>query len=81
MDPNGQDARDAVDLMHTLEDEVVPLYYDRDEHGRPHRWLTRVRRSIATLAWRFNSDRMVKDYAAGLYLPAAGLELADFRHL
>jgi len=81
MDPNVQDARDAVDLMHTLEDEVVPLYYDRDEHGRPHRWLTRVRRSIATLAWRFNSDRMVKDYAAGLYLPAAGLELADFRHL
>lgn len=81
MDPAVQDARDAVDLMHTLSEQVVPLYYDRDEHGLPHRWLDRVRRSIATLAWRFNSDRMVRDYAAGLYLPAAGLELSDHRHL
>ncbi|NOY94587.1 MAG: glycosyltransferase family 1 protein [Deltaproteobacteria bacterium] len=81
MDPAVQDARDAVDLMHALEEEVVPLYYDRDQHGLPHRWLGRVRRSIATLSWRFNSDRMVRDYAAGLYLPAAGLKLADFRHL
>jgi glucan phosphorylase len=32
-----------------------------------------MKRSIRTLAWRFNSDRMVADYVLQRYLPAAGL--------
>jgi glycogen phosphorylase len=70
-DPEIQDARDAEALFRLLEEQVVPLYYDRDPNGVPRRWLARVKRSIRTLAWRFNADRMVMDYVRNCYLPAA----------
>lgn len=67
-----QDERDAKDLMKTLLNEVIPLYYDRDEDDLPLAWIKRMKRSIRTLGWRFNSDRMVMDYVRSAYLPAAG---------
>jgi starch phosphorylase len=73
-DPDLQDERDAADLFAVLENEVVPLYYDRDAEGLPRGWIRRVKRAIRTLAWRYNADRMVKDYVEQCYLPAAGGE-------
>ncbi|HEY0557655.1 MAG TPA: alpha-glucan family phosphorylase [Thermoanaerobaculia bacterium] len=80
-DPDVQDERDALSLFEVLEGEVVPLYYERDDerkpepgapNGVPHRWMSRVKRAIRTLAWRYNADRMVIDYVRECYLPAAG---------
>lgn len=70
-DPGVQFKRDAEYLYQALENEVVPLYYDRDASGTPHRWIQRMKWAMQSLGWRFNADRMVKDYACGLYLPAA----------
>ncbi len=67
-----QDDRDFRDLMRTLTEEVVPLYYERDASGLPRRWIARVKDSMRTLGWRFNADRMVMDYATHCYLPASG---------
>ncbi|MEZ5543045.1 MAG: alpha-glucan family phosphorylase [Pseudomonadota bacterium] len=67
-----QDAHDGAALYRTLLQEVIPLYYRRDTDGLPHAWITRMKRSIRTLGWRFNADRMVKDYVMKCYLPAAG---------
>jgi starch phosphorylase len=67
-----QDARDSAALFRVLQDEVIPLYYRRDTDGLPHAWIARMKRSIRTLGWRFNADRMVKDYVLNCYLPAAG---------
>lgn len=72
-----QDARDAGALFDALEGEVVPLFFERDARGVPARWMARVKRAILTLAWRFNSDRMVRDYLRELYLPAAGGTTCD----
>lgn len=66
-----QDERDFEALLTLLENEVVPMYYDRDTQGVPRHWMQRVKRSIRTLAWRFNADRMVMDYVRNCYLPAA----------
>jgi starch phosphorylase len=66
-----QDRRDAEALFRLLEEKVVPLYYDQDSNGVPHRWVHAIKRSIRTLAWRFNADRMVMDYVRHCYLPAA----------
>jgi starch phosphorylase len=71
-DPEVQDVRDAEDLYRTLEQEVIPLYYERDIDGLPRAWIARMKWAIRTLGWRFNSDRMVKDYLFQCYLPAAG---------
>ncbi|HNX94066.1 MAG TPA: alpha-glucan family phosphorylase [Holophaga sp.] len=66
-----QDQRDAESLFRILEEQVVPMYYDRGPDDIPYRWMARVKRSMRTLAWRFNADRMVMDYVRNCYLPAA----------
>lgn len=67
-----QDDRDGLNLMKVLNEEVIPLYYDRNEDDLPLGWISRMKRAIRTLGWRFNADRMVMDYAEKMYLPAAG---------
>ncbi len=71
-----QDRRDAEALYRTLETEIIPLYYDRDERDVPRGWVARMKRAIQTLGWRFNTDRMVMDYTRESYLPAAGATTA-----
>lgn len=61
------DAGDAESLYRLLENEVVPLYYDRDVHGLPSKWIAMMKRSIVTLGPEFNSDRMVEEYARRIY--------------
>jgi starch phosphorylase len=70
-DPNVQYQRDAEYLYETLDKEVIPLYYERDKSGIPRNWVERMKRAFQSLGWRFNADRMVKDYAELFYLPAA----------
>ncbi len=72
-DPLLQDRRDAADLFDTLERQVIPDFFERGPDGVPPRWMARIRRSLSTLGWRYNSDRMVIDYVLGAYLRAAGL--------
>jgi starch phosphorylase len=71
-DMNVHDMRDAEDLMRVLREEVIPLYYQRDRDGLPRGWIKRMKRTIRTLGWRFNADRMVMDYVLNCYIPAAG---------
>jgi starch phosphorylase len=70
--PSIQDERDYRSLIETLTREVIPLYYKRDSSGLPREWIARQKNAFRTLAWRFNADRMVMDYAQRSYLPAAG---------
>jgi starch phosphorylase len=67
-----QDRRDSESLYRVIESEALELYYDRDEYGVPRRWCARMKQSLRTLGWRFNTDRMVMDYTRECYLPAAG---------
>ena len=55
-------------LYSTLEDEVIPLYYDRDGSGLPRRWISMMRSAISSLTPAFSSDRMVQDYMKQAYL-------------
>ncbi len=73
------DARDGEDLLRTLRDGVIPLYYQRDRDGLPRGWIKRMKRTIRTLGWRFNADRMVMDYTLKCYVPAAGGTSSDMR--
>jgi starch phosphorylase len=71
-DTSLHDARDSESLYRVLIEEVIPLYYQRDADGLPHGWIKRMKRTIRTLGWRFNADRMVMDYTLKCYIPAAG---------
>jgi glycogen phosphorylase len=73
------DTRDAEDLRRALREEVIPLFYQRDRDGLPRGWIQRMKRTIRTLGWRFNADRMVMDYTLKCYVPAAGGTSSDMR--
>lgn len=66
------DTRDREDLYRALLEEVIPLYYARDNDGLPRGWIRRMKRAIRTLGWRFNANRMVMDYTLKCYVPAVG---------
>ncbi|HEY9724619.1 MAG TPA: alpha-glucan family phosphorylase, partial [Oscillatoriaceae cyanobacterium] len=65
-----QDDADVHSLYHALENEIVPLFYDRGADGVPHEWLKRVKNAIATLTPMYSTHRMVQDYTNQLYIPA-----------
>jgi len=75
------DNRDGDDLYRVLRDELIPLYYQRDRDGLPRGWIKRMKRTIRTLGWRFNADRMVMDYTQKCYVPAAGGTSSEIRSL
>ncbi len=70
-DPERRDALEAEMILDTLEEEVVPLYYERNESGLSPEWVTRSKRAMITVIPRFNQDRVLFDYTRGLYQPAA----------
>jgi starch phosphorylase len=73
------DTRDGEDLYRVLRDELIPLYYQRDRDGLPRGWIKRMKRTIRTLGWRFNADRMVMDYTQKCYIPASGGTSSEIR--
>jgi len=66
-DEFAQDERHALALYDLLEKEVVPEFYDRDEHGVPRAWVQRIKRSLRTIGPRFAATRMVNDYVRDVY--------------
>ncbi|MBN1928917.1 MAG: alpha-glucan family phosphorylase [Chlorobiaceae bacterium] len=59
---------DANKLYEVLENQVIPTFYERNEHNIPVRWLKNIRNAIATIAPVYNTDRMVKEYTMRYYL-------------
>jgi len=72
-------ARDRVEadsLFDLLEHQIVPLFHDRPtaadgSSGVPHGWLRRVKANLVSLGPAVVASRMVQDYTARLYEPAA----------
>ncbi len=56
-------------LYNLLEQDIIPLYYTRGRDGLPREWISRVKKSIKTLAPVFNTRRMVQEYATKFYFP------------
>ena len=70
-DPKEQDEADALSLYETLENEIVPLYYEhRSADNLPGDWIASMKENIRTLAGQFSMRRMVKEYMTQLYEPA-----------
>ncbi|MCJ7718082.1 MAG: hypothetical protein MUO54_16395, partial [Anaerolineales bacterium] len=59
--------KDAESLYDTLENEIIPLFYDRSSSNLPLNWIAMMKESIRTLAPEFSMRRMVKSYAEDMY--------------
>jgi len=79
-----RDRQDSTTLYEILQDEVIPLYFARDERlGYSPEWVRLCKRSMVSVLPAFNSERVLRDYLRGFYAPAASqgrvLAADDFR--
>jgi glycogen phosphorylase len=71
---DGSERRDDLEakaLYDIIENEIIPRFYDVDQHGLPERWIQMIRETIAGLAPKVVASRMVREYVTELYTPAA----------
>jgi starch phosphorylase len=66
-DHGAQDWHDATALFGLLEQQVVPMFHERDADGVPQRWVAMMRRSLMTNGPRFSATRMLREYADRIY--------------
>lgn len=80
-----RDLADATQIYDMLENEIIPLYYKRNENGIPENWVRMMKNSILTVAKNFNVERMLDDYIGKYYIPAyqnfTEIEKNDFKLL
>ena len=62
---------DSLDLYRVLEEEIVPLFFERGDDGIPHGWVRVMKEALQTITPVFSTRRMVEEYVQHLYLPAA----------
>jgi starch phosphorylase len=71
LDQYRRNREESRTLYELLQDQVIPLYYARGEHGYSPGWIALAKRSIASILPRFNTQRMLREYVERLYAPAA----------
>jgi starch phosphorylase len=75
-DPEYEDQVEANAFYDLLEQEVVPLFYDRDTEGIPRGWVAKMKEAIKLNTPFFNTARMLRDYAVRGYFPASDRHFA-----
>lgn len=66
-----QDQLDAATIYSMLENEIVPLYFDRNDKGYSPEWIQYIKNSIAQITPRFTTKRMIDDYISRFYTKLA----------
>jgi starch phosphorylase len=65
-----QDDVESKALYDLLEQDILPLFYQRGRDGLPREWIRRMKASMKTLGQSMSSHRMLMDYANQFYMPA-----------
>ncbi len=65
-----QDEVEANMLFKTLENNIVPLFYNNGNEGLPREWIKMMKNSMSQLAPVYNTHRMVQEYTEKFYLNA-----------
>ena len=68
-----QDVADSESIYSTLENKIIPIYYDKDSNGISKRWVEIMKNSIITTGGRYSTARMLVDYTTNLYIPLCNL--------
>jgi len=69
-DPEYRAEIESTSFYNLLEQEIVPLFYNRGPDGLPHGWIRKMKMSMRYLCPRFNTHRMLEEYIDNLYMPA-----------
>ena len=78
-----QDQLDAETIYNILEEEILPVFYDRNTKGVPEKWVSYIKNTFAQVAPNFTTARMMRDYHDRFYNPqadrAARLIASDYK--
>lgn len=68
-----QDIADSQSMYRTLEDKIIPTYYNKNEEGISPKWIRIMKNSIISTAGKYSTARMLVDYTNNLYMPLCNL--------
>ncbi len=68
-----QDDADSQSMYRTLEEKIIPTYYDKDENGISEKWMKIMKNSITSTGGKYSTSRMLVDYTNNLYMPLCNL--------
>ena len=78
---DAQDTADSESIYYTLENKIIPMYYDKDENGISKKWMDYMKNSIMSTGGKYSTSRMVVDYVEKLYMPLCDLSNKYFDNL
>lgn len=68
-----QDKADSQSIYETLENKIIPMYYEKNKNGISDKWVQTMKESILSTGGRFSTSRMLTDYVDNLYIPLCNL--------
>lgn len=68
-----QDRADSESMYYTLENKIIPTYYDKDRNGISKSWMELMKNSIISTGGKYSTARMLVDYTEQLYMPLCNL--------
>lgn len=68
-----QDQADSQSMYRTLEEKIIPIYYEKDRNGISKKWVEMMKNSIITTGGKYSTARMLVDYTKNLYMPLCNL--------
>ena len=68
-----QDIADSQSMYRTLEEKIIPTYYEKDENGISEKWMKIMKNSITSTGGKYSTSRMLVDYTNKLYIPLYNL--------
>ena len=68
-----QDVADSQSMYRTLEEKIIPTYYDKDENEISEKWMKIMKNSITSTGGKYSTSRMLVDYTNNLYMPLCNL--------
>ena len=76
-----QDKADSESIYNTLENKVIPAYYNKQQDGISKEWLTLMKNSIISTGGNYSTARMLVDYTKQLYIPLCNITNNYFSNL
>ena len=68
-----QDIADSQSMYRTLEEKIIPTYYEKDENEISEKWMKIMKNSITSTGGKYSTSRMLVDYTNKLYIPLCNL--------
>lgn len=59
----------ADDILSTLRQYIIPLYYERDSSGAPKKWIKMMQNARDMIINQFSASQMLRRYIEEFYLP------------